>query len=193
MKRSPARSKTITLSSSFLSDTYASLVSIAPHSEGVTCLGRAEPFVFVFERVHCDIKLPEVLVAEELIVNKIELPPGVGKAIAVPLPGKVHPLRMSEFVSFKVKVGLAPKSVNEESGRQQEDSRQQAIQALPDHFVQSKTPIDDFSPGREVRHVEICTLSEISFRIRTHLLVHEPEGKSLVPDKSLVVAFSVRH
>lgn len=90
-----------------------------------------QPLVLSLESVHGSIKFPEILVSQKMIVDEVELPPGVRKRVAVALSREIHPpewvglgrrntnghsLGVSEFIAFKVEVGLSAERVNQESG-----------------------------------------------------------------------------
>lgn len=54
-------------------------------------LGSLEPLVAAFQLVHGGIKVVEVLVSQELVVDKVELAAGVRERVAVAFAGEVHP------------------------------------------------------------------------------------------------------
>ena len=68
---------------------------------------RAEPVLLLLQCMHSTIKVVEVLVAQQLIVRKIELATGVVVGIIVSSAREVKPLGMSEFVANKVQVSLS--------------------------------------------------------------------------------------
>lgn len=58
---------------------------------GWTNLSGTQPAVLALEVVHGAVKLVQELVTEEFVINKIELPTGVGKRVSVALTWEVHP------------------------------------------------------------------------------------------------------
>jgi hypothetical protein len=99
----------------------------------VTDLWGTEPLVLALELVHDLVKLVEILVAEEVVVNEVELTTGVRKGVAIALTGEIHPpgkdgvsrlfahvkyqdaLGVTELVAFKVQVRLTAQGVYEET------------------------------------------------------------------------------
>lgn len=95
-------------------------------------LRSAQPLVLGLEVVHRLVKVVEVPVSEELVVDEVELTTGVHERVAVAFSGEVHPpaqrfgklllirnrdaadsLGVSELVSFKVQVPFTSESVND--------------------------------------------------------------------------------
>lgn len=56
-----------------------------------THLGRAQPLVLVLAPVHGDIKLVQVLVSQQWVVDQVELTSGMGERVAVAFSWEVHP------------------------------------------------------------------------------------------------------
>lgn len=78
-------------------------------------LGRVEPAVLLFGPLHLAVELVEVAVAEETVVNKVELAAGVCEAVVVAFTGKVEPFWVAELVTFKVEVALASEAVGDQA------------------------------------------------------------------------------
>lgn len=54
-------------------------------------LRRTEPVILALEVVHHLVELVQVPVTKQLVVDQVELPPGVEERVAVALARKVHP------------------------------------------------------------------------------------------------------
>lgn len=86
--------------------------------------------VLAFQVVHGAIEPVEELVAEEVVINEVELATGVGKRVAVSLTREVHPpapsvlsastslLWVAKLVALEVEVGLTTKGVSKEASDQ---------------------------------------------------------------------------
>lgn len=92
MKTRPARSNTMTLSLSFLRDTYACEDQHRRKcATTVTHLRRLEPLVRSLEMIHGDIEFPKISVPKELVIDQVELPSSMRKAITITLSWEIHP------------------------------------------------------------------------------------------------------
>ena len=84
----------------------------------MTYLRSFEPLVLVFQPVHGNVKVVQIPVSEQLVVDEIELPSGMCKRIAIAFSREIHPssvsdttvrvhlLWMSELVTFEIQVSL---------------------------------------------------------------------------------------
>jgi hypothetical protein len=70
-----------------------------PYQSSPTCsladvviyLRRAEPLVLSLQAVHDLVKLVQVPVPQELVLNEVELTPGMKEGVAVALSREIHP------------------------------------------------------------------------------------------------------
>lgn len=122
--------------------------------EGDVGLVRVQPAILLLGPLHLAVKVVQEVVAEDLVIDKVELAASVVEAVAVALTREVKPFGVSKLVSFEVEVSLTSKTVCDQT----------------DHLVQSHTALNDGGELAQSRHV--CV----------HLGITEPEEKSLVTD-----------
>ena len=91
--------------------------------EGDVCLVRVQPAILLLGPLHLAVKVVQEVVAEDLVIDKVELAAGVVEAVAVALTREVKPFGVSKLVSFEVEVSLTSKTVCDQT----------------DHLVQSHT------------------------------------------------------
>jgi hypothetical protein len=65
------------------------------------CLRGAEPLVLLVEVLHGGIKLVQHFVTQEVVVDEVELPPGVVERVVVSSTGEVEPFGVTELVSCR--------------------------------------------------------------------------------------------
>lgn len=102
-------------------------LAVSRKPASITNLRGAQPTVLALQVVHGAVKLVKELVAEEVVINEVELATSMGERVAVALTREVHPpvssdslyvihlLGMAELVALEVEVGLAAKSMCNES------------------------------------------------------------------------------
>lgn len=66
-------------------------VSFTLKTAAGTNLRCLEPLVLILQPVHRDVKVVQVTVSQELVIDEIELTSSVGKRVAVTLSREVHP------------------------------------------------------------------------------------------------------
>lgn len=123
-----------------------------------------QPAVLLLGDVHGAVPVVEELVLEQVALHQAPLAAGVVERLVVADAREVKPLRMAELVADEVEVRLAAESVGDQA----------------DHLMQRHAPVDD--QGRWGIHSHLPV----------HLLVHQPERQSFVPDERLVVRLRVR-
>jgi hypothetical protein len=74
--------------------------------------------ILVFQPIHGDIELIKISVTKQIIVDKVELSPGVSEGVSVAFSREIHPsdishargkdlLGMSELVAFEIEICFA--------------------------------------------------------------------------------------
>src|SRR5258708_3292204 len=116
------------------------------------------------EALHRAIEAIEPSISKKSIHSQRPLPASEVVAEGIAFPGKIDPLRMAKLVTHKVEVALSAEAERQE----------------PDDLVEAHSPAD---------HEALPVVGHVP----VHLLVHQPEGQSLVADERLVVALHVRH
>src|SRR5688572_931467 len=108
MNTNPARSKTITLSSSCLqltnpfTKTNQSInqmnkrIHIFPDTYGIFM----QPAKMFLQTIHSDIEVVEIFVLEQWIVHQIPLASCVVKRVLVAFSREIQPFRMAKFVAY---------------------------------------------------------------------------------------------
>lgn len=91
------------------------------------CLGSSQPAKLGFAVVHEAVKLVQELVAQEMVLGKVELSSGVPEGVVVAFAGEVEPLGVTKLVAFEVEVAFTSQAVGEET----------------DHLVESHTTVYD--------------------------------------------------
>lgn len=117
-------------------------------------LRRMQPAVLLLCPLHLGVEVVEESVAQELVVDEVELAARVVERVSVAFAGEVEPLRVPELVAFEIEVALAAEAVRDEA----------------DHLVQREAAGDDGGFFGEGRHV------------RVHFGVAEPEEEGFVTD-----------
>ena len=120
-------------------------------------LRRMQPAVLLLHPLHLAVKVVQEVIPEQLIINEVELSPGVHEAVAVAFSGKVQPLGVAKLVAFKVQVAFAAEAMRDEANQ----------------LVKRETPRDDRRLLGYDRHVGV------------HLGIAQPEQQRLVADESI--------
>jgi hypothetical protein len=128
--------------------------------EGDVSLRGVQPSVFLLCPLHLGVEFVEVAVAQEGVVDKVELAARVGEGVVVTFAGEVEPLWVAELVAFEVEVAFAAEAVGNEA----------------DHFVQGETAVDNGGEFGEVGHVGV------------HFGVAEPEEEGFVAHQPVDVS-----
>jgi hypothetical protein len=118
-------------------------------------LGRMQPSVLLFRPLHLAVELVQEAVAQQFVVDEIELPARVVEAVAVTFAGEVEPFGMAELVALEVQIAFSA----------------QAVGYQPDHLVQGQTSVDNRGKFRQDGHVGV------------HLSIAQPEEQRFVADK----------
>ena len=76
-------------------------------------LRRVQPAVLLFGPLHLAVEFVEESVAQEVVIDEVELAPCIVEAVVVARTWEVQPFRMAEFVAFKVEVALPSETVRD--------------------------------------------------------------------------------
>jgi hypothetical protein len=200
MNSSPARSKTITLSSSFLSDTYAWQNQrrkaaiceryLTGDAESQWYLSSSQ---FIAESNSLRYRYRRSWSSTRLNCRRAwanELPfPSLGKSIHLNDQHQfwildslkiINRLRMPKLISFKIQVSFTPKAMDDESTPWAGRFARVERYGKPDHFVQSEPTVDDWCESAQIGH-EVIFWSALTYhadgiiRLPTHFFIHEPK------------------
>lgn len=119
------------------------------------CLRGVQPPVLLLCPLHFAVEFVEEPVAQEVVVNEVELAPRVVEAVAVAFAREVEPFGVPEFITLEIQITFASETVRDEA----------------DHLVQGETAVDDGGQLGQDGHVGV------------HLCVTEPEEEGLVPNE----------
>ena len=73
-----------------------------------------QPVKLVLQTVHGRVKVVQVTIAEELVVNQIELAASVVIAVAIPCTWEVQPLWVSKFIPNEIEIPFSSQRVSQQ-------------------------------------------------------------------------------